>query len=92
MCFVAIIAWLSIVIGIGVLHVISRPWCAPGSDCANVFWPRLTLAAAGGIGAFLTTGYGLLQHWSSPRLTLFGIGGIALTVTTGLWFVPIIFP
>lgn len=89
-CFVATVAWLSVVIGIGVLHLVSRPWCAPGSACEQMFWPRLILAAVGGTLGFAVCGYALLNSWHSRALALYGIAGLALTVGTGVWFFPII--
>src|SRR5690625_7880680 len=73
-CFVAILTWLSVVIGAGVLDVVSRPWCAAGSDCAQIFWPRILIAAAGGVLGFLLCGDGLLTEVRARPLAAHSLG------------------
>jgi len=89
-CFVAILTWLSIVIGVGVLDVVSRPWCAAGSDCAQIFWPRILIAATGGGLGFLVCGYGLLTATRARPLAAYCLGGLILALGSGVWFLPIL--
>lgn len=87
--FVAIVAWLSVVIGVGVLDVVSRPWCSPGT-CEEIFRPRLLVAAIGGIAGFVLCGFGLLTQWRTRKLALYVLTGIVLTAATGAWFLPVL--
>lgn len=89
-CFIAIVAWLSVVIGIGVLDLLSRPWCSPSSPCASLFWPRLAISALGGIIGFLLCGYGLLNSRHKRPLIAYGVGGLLVAVASGIFFLPIL--
>ena len=89
-CFVAILAWLSVVIGVGVLNLVSRPWCAAGSACAQIFWPRILIAAAGGGLGFLLCGYGLLTAVRARPLAAYCLGGLVLALGSGVWFLPVL--
>lgn len=89
-CFIAIVAWLSVVIGIGALDLLSRPWCAPSSPCASLFWPRLIISALGGIIGFLLCGYGMLNSWHSRPLIAYGAGGLLVAIASGVFFLPIL--
>lgn len=88
--FVLLLVWLSIVLGIGALDVVSRSWCGDDAACAGVFWPRLTIAAVGGMCGFLLAGYGLLSYWRTRGLAVFAILGVAVAVGTGIGFIPIL--
>lgn len=88
--FVAIVAWLSVVIGIGAINLTRRQWCAAGSACEEFFWFRLLIAAAGGIISFAIVGYGLAAGWKGRRLALLAIAAALVTIGSGVWFWPII--
>lgn len=88
--FVAILAWLSIVIGVGIIDLTIRPWCTPGTPCIATFWPRLGISAAGGISGFLLTGFGLLNFWDRRALLGLTFLGVGLTAGLGVWFLPVI--
>lgn len=88
--FVTILAWLSVVIGVGVIDLAIRPWCSPGTACTATFWPRLGISAAGGVGGFLITGVGLLNFWDRRALLGLTLIGVALTAGLGVWFLPVV--
>src|SRR5690625_5194971 len=89
-CFVAILAWLSVVIGFGVHNLVSRPWCAAGSACAQMFWPRILIAAAGGGLGFLLCGYGRLTSVLSHPLASYCLGGLVLSLGSVARFLPVL--
>lgn len=88
--FVGTLAWLSVVIGIGIISIVGSPWCVPGSECAGSFWPRLLLAAVGGAIAFFLAGYGLLNFWHRRPLLRYGLGALAVVALTGAPFAPVL--
>ncbi len=89
-CFVAIVAWLSVVIGIATVNLVSRPWCSAGTPCEEMFWARLIPAALGGVGGFVLCGYALLNASRARTLALSAIAALVLTAASGAWFLPIL--
>lgn len=88
--FVAILGWLSVVIGIAALNLTISSWCAVGSSCEQTFWPRLLIAAGGGILGFVISGYALIGELRGRRLLLANLVAVLVTIGTGVWFWPII--
>ncbi len=89
-CFVAIVAWLSVVIGIATVNLLSRPWCPAGTPCAEMFWARLIPAALGGVLGFVLCGYALLNASRARTLALSATAALVLTAGSGAWFLPIL--